>query len=79
MGAIFPMNPISQLLDDNVKLALLLVFAVHLAAIVVMVLMQHHFHNEEINILVSGAVARDENYELVIHNELTKAYSFKTK
>ncbi|WP_017549773.1 hypothetical protein [Salinicoccus carnicancri] len=73
------MNPISQLLDDNVKLALLLVFAVHLAAIVVMVLMQHHFHNEEINILVSGAVARDENYELVIHNELTKAYSFKTK
>src|SRR5699024_12247896 len=76
MGAIFPMNPISQLLANNIKLALLLVFVVHLAAIGVMVLLQHHFHTEEINLLVSGAVASDENYEPVIHSERTRPYRF---
>lgn len=73
------MNSISQLLTENIKLALLLIGIVHLISIIVMVLMQHHFHTEEINLLISGAVARDENYELVIHNELTKAYSFRIK
>lgn len=78
-GAIISMHSISQLLTENIKLTLLLVGAVHLFSIIMMILIQHHFHTEEINILLSGAVARDENYELVIHNELTNAYSFKTK
>lgn len=73
------MNLISHLLSDNVKATLLLLGAVQLLSIIVMILIQHHFHTEEINILISGAVARDEHYELVIHNELTKAYSFKTE
>ncbi len=73
------MNSISHLLTQDVKITLLLLGMVHLLTIIGMVVMQHHFHTEEINILVNGAVARDQNYELVIHNELTKAYSFKTE
>ncbi|WP_411842782.1 hypothetical protein [Salinicoccus sp. HZC-1] len=73
------MNSISQLLTGNIKLTLLLIGIVQLVSVIVMILMQHHFHTEEINILINGAVARDENYELVIHNELTQAYSFRIK
>jgi len=73
------MNSISQLLTGNFKLTLVLIGMAHLASVIIMIVIQHHFHTEEINILISGAVARDENYELTIHNELTQAYSFRTK
>lgn len=73
------MNLVSQLLLDNVKTTLLLVVLIQVVGVIGTIFLQQHFHTEEINILVGGAVARDEDYELVIHNELTKAYSFRIK
>ena len=47
--------------------------------VVSLVATERYFKQQEIDILVEGAEARGADYELIITNELTKAYKFEAK
>lgn len=46
-------------------------------SIIALVGIQRHFHNTEINLLIEKANEHNVSYELVIHNKVTKFYSFR--
>lgn len=58
---------------------LIVIIMLSLIMIVSLVATERYFNQQEIDILVEGAEARGVDYELIITNELTKAYKFEAK
>lgn len=59
--------------------ALIVIIMLSLIMIVSLVATERYFNQKEIDILVEGAESRGVDYELIITNELTKAYKFEAK
>lgn len=58
---------------------LIVIIMLSLIIIVSLVATKRYFNQQEIDALVEGAESRGLEYELIITNELTKAYKFETK
>ncbi|RAI82269.1 hypothetical protein BFS35_000880 [Macrococcoides goetzii] len=58
---------------------LIVIIMLSLIMIVSLVATERYFNQQEIDILVEGAESRGVDYELIITNELTKAYKFEAK
>lgn len=58
---------------------LIVIIMLSLIMIVSLVATERYFNQQEIDALVDGAEARNVDYELIITNELTKAYKFEAK
>lgn len=58
---------------------LIVIIMLSLIMIVSLVATERYFNQQEIDMLVEGAEARGVDYELIITNELTKAYKFEAK
>lgn len=58
---------------------LIVIIMLSFIMIISLVATKRYFNQQEIDALVKGAEARDVDYELIITNELTKAYKFETK
>ncbi|MCG7419680.1 hypothetical protein AB4G91_01890 [Macrococcoides goetzii] len=58
---------------------LIVIIMLSLIMIVSLVATERYFNQQEIDILVEGAESRNLDYELIITNELTKAYKFEAK
>lgn len=58
---------------------LIVIIMLSLIIIVSLVTTKRYFNQQEIDALVEGAESRGVEYELIITNELTKAYKFETK
>ncbi|WP_419743705.1 hypothetical protein ACN5ZK_12280 [Macrococcoides bohemicum] len=58
---------------------LIVIIMLSLIMIMSLVATKRYFNQQEIDILVEGAEARGIDYEVIITNELTKAYKFEAK
>ncbi|QYA41667.1 hypothetical protein KYI11_08460 [Macrococcoides bohemicum] len=58
---------------------LIVIIMLSLIMIISLVATKRYFNQQEIDILVEGAEARGVDYEVIITNELTKAYKFEAK
>ncbi|QRN50246.1 hypothetical protein [Macrococcoides bohemicum] len=58
---------------------LTVIIMLSLIMIISLVATKRYFNQQEIDILVEGAEARGVDYEVIITNELTKAYKFEAK
>ncbi len=58
---------------------LIVIIMLSLIMIISLVAAKRYFNQQEIDILVEGAEARGVDYEVIITNELTKAYKFEAK
>ncbi|ATD30051.1 hypothetical protein ETI06_04735 [Macrococcoides goetzii] len=58
---------------------LIVIIMLSLIMIISLVATKRYFNQQEIDILVEGAEARGIDYEVIITNELTKAYKFEAK
>lgn len=58
---------------------LIVIIMLSLIMIISLVATKRYFNQQEIDILVEGAESRGLDYELIITNELTKAYKFEAK
>lgn len=58
---------------------LIVIIMLSLIMIISLVATKRYFNQQEIDILVEGAQSRGLDYELIITNELTKAYKFEAK
>lgn len=56
--------------------SIVLIVVVALIIILALVAAQSYFNASEINLLVEKATEQDLEYQLVIHNQLTNAYTF---
>ncbi|QYA44096.1 hypothetical protein KYI13_08435 [Macrococcoides bohemicum] len=58
---------------------LIVIIMLSLIMIISLVATKRYFNQQEIDALVEGAEARGIDYEVIITNELTKAYKFEAK
>lgn len=58
---------------------LIVIIMLSLIMIISLVATKRYFNQQEIDALVEGAEARGLDYEVIITNELTKAYKFEAK
>ena len=58
---------------------LIVIIMLSLIMIISLVATKRYFNQQEIDILVEDAEARGIDYEVIITNELTKAYKFEAK
>lgn len=58
---------------------LIVIIMLSLIMIISLVATKRYFNQQEIDILFEGAQSRGLDYELIITNELTKAYKFEAK
>ncbi|MFC6117270.1 hypothetical protein ACFPVV_01380 [Macrococcoides bohemicum] len=58
---------------------LIVIIMLSLIMIISLVATKRYFNQQEIDALVEGAEARGVDYEVIITNELTKAYKFEAK
>lgn len=58
---------------------LMVIIMLSLIMIISLVATKRYFNQQEIDALVEGAEARGVDYEVIITNELTKAYKFEVK
>lgn len=58
---------------------LIVIIMLSLIMIISLVATKRYFNQQEIDILVEGAEARGVDYEVIITNELKKAYKFEAK
>lgn len=58
---------------------LIVIIMLSLIMIISLVATKRYFNQQEIDILVVGAESRGVDYEVIITNELKKAYKFEAK